>query len=253
MTNNLPKVTCKRVPDLAGPALYYTGPPLEDGKLPAIVYFIAEGQESLCLDPFNQPVAFLADKKVRLFSASVPGHEKKGIDAAAMEHWLERLNAGDDFISSFLDPLQEQLTELIDRDIISTIAVAGLSRGAHIATRLAARDERIKTVLGFSPLTRFDYGRFANLAGNPFVETQHLRYFIPQLVGKKLRYYIGNRDLKVGTEHAFAFIQELTERTYESRIRSPQVELIIFPSIGNTGHGTPPTIFSAGADWIASQ
>jgi hypothetical protein len=37
------------------------------------------------------------------------------------------------------------------------------------------------------------------------------------------------------------------------KTRVAQVELLIYPSIGQMGHGTPPEIFKQGADWIASH
>jgi len=68
-----------------------------------------------------------------------------------------------------------------------------------------------------------------------------------------LLYLIGNYDTRVGTEKCFQTIQELTEASIEAGIRTPPVELIIGPSIGHKGHGTPPERFKAGIDWLRRQ
>jgi esterase FrsA len=54
----------------------------------------------------------------------------------------------------------------------------------------------------------------------------------------------------VGTESCFQFISELSETAYQQKISSSPIELIIGPSMGHKGHGTPPEVFKDGAAWI---
>ena len=70
---------------------------------------------------------------------------------------------------------------------------------------------------------------------------------------RKLRFYIGNCDQRVGTRNCFDFVDKLSSAMFEARNRSPSVELIISPSIGFQGHGTPKHIFHRGAQWLAEQ
>ncbi|MCB1081898.1 MAG: alpha/beta hydrolase, partial [Chlamydiia bacterium] len=67
---------------------------------------------------------------------------------------------------------------------------------------------------------------------------------------KKVRFYIGNHDMRVGTDHAFSFIQNLAKEAHTHRIRTSPIELIIGPSIGYQGHGTAPQTFQSGAEWV---
>ena len=83
-------------------------------------------------------------------------------------------------------------------------------------------------------------------------EKQALIHLVEQLVGKNLFFFIGNRDKRVGTRECYQFIEALTEASYAHGLRSPPVQLKIYPSIGHKGHGTPPEIFRAGSTWLAN-
>jgi esterase FrsA len=80
-----------------------------------------------------------------------------------------------------------------------------------------------------------------------------MRHLIDKLIGKNLRFHIGNRDELVGTAACFSFIEQLAEASYQNRIRSPQAELIVYPAIGYLGHGTPKAIFEQGAEWLSQK
>lgn len=127
----------------------------------------------------------------------------------------------------------------------------GLSRGGFIATHAAAAIAEIGYVIGFSPLTRLSEGK--EFEKNPITLSLDLENLIPSLIGKPLKFYIGNHDTRVGTRFCFEFIQALTEASYQKNIRSPLVELTLFPSIGYQGHGTPPLIFHEGAHLLAKK
>ncbi len=240
--------------------IYHCGPPLEEGALPSLFYFSLSGEESLTLDPYNQPVTLLTGhnnhRRLRVFSLNLPGHGHGLVNAKALAYWAENIAAGHDIISAFIDSCRLALDFLVNKGYIDPdhIAVAGLSRGAFIATHFAAADHRIKTVLGFAPLTRLDGSKdFADIAAHPLVQELSLRQLADKLAAKTLRFYIGNRDTCVGTENCFTFIKQLAETAYAHHHRSPPVELIIYPSIGHQGHGTPPHIFQAGSDWLLSH
>ena len=73
------------------------------------------------------------------------------------------------------------------------------------------------------------------------------------LIQKKIKFFIGNRDTRVSTEEAFAFLTQLADLAYDSRIRSPPFEMEIAPSCGLQGHGTLPHTFEAAAKWLCKQ
>ncbi len=45
----------------------HIGPSLDKGRLPAVMYFSISGEDSIGLDPFNQPALFLAENGIRVF------------------------------------------------------------------------------------------------------------------------------------------------------------------------------------------
>lgn len=207
--------------------------------MPTLFYFSLSAKASLEQDPFNQPVQFLKDFPLRIFSVTLPAHENNLPPENAMTVWEERMKGGDPVIPPFMDHLKEIIKELKPSIKEGNFAAAGLSRGAYIACHLAAVCPEITHILGFAPLTRFRAARDLDL------ET-----LTSSLYHRSIRFYIGNHDTRVGTDHAFSFIDRLAKEAHKHRIRSSPIELIIGPSNGYQGHGTPPQVFKQGADWI---
>ncbi len=218
---------------------FFVGPSLEKGPLPTLIYFALSAEDSLQCDPFNRPVQFLEGLPLRIFSITLPGHENNLPPKNALNVWEKRMKKGDLVIPLFIDAVREILEYLQPHILEKKLAVAGLSRGAYIACHVAASCPMISTILGFAPLTRFRAARHLDL------ET-----LIPNLYNRAIRFYIGNHDVRVGTEHAFSFISKLAAEAHKHGIHSSPIELLIGPSIGYRGHGTSPEIFKAGAEWI---
>lgn len=236
-------------------SIYYRGPDLSLGPMPALIYFWATAKSSLDEDPFNQVVVALKDEPVRIFSWNLPFHEE-GMDyKEAIAQWAHLGNQSSAFFNQFLEACQHYIDFLIQHDWVhaNALAVAGLSRGAFLATHLAAKDQRIKQVLGFAPLTGFKHlEEFTSLKSSE-IHRLALTEVADQLIHTKIRFYMGNHDTRVGTDSCFEFIKTLVDTAYSKGIRSPAVELILYPSIGHRGHGTPPEIFAAGAQWIKTS
>lgn len=227
------------------PTASHIGPPIEKGPLPTVIYFALTGDESLTKDPYNQPIVPLWKRGFRTLSFTLPGHGD-GLDPKeGMKRWSEALSKDSHYLTKFVTSCIEATTELIHQEIIdpNRLAVAGLSRGAYIASLFAANFPA-KALLGFAPLTTLSH-----LVEFPF-EAGSISSYADRLL-LPIRYYIGNRDQKVETETCFKTIQSMTEAAYAKGIRSPAVELIIHPSIGYKGHGTPPEIFQAGSEWVS--
>jgi pimeloyl-ACP methyl ester carboxylesterase len=238
------------------PKIYHRGPSLNQGLKPAVFYFSLSGEESLNLDPYNQPAVLLANSDIRVFSLTLPGHEGVFPHAQAIKSWCEGLLSEVNIVDEFVSICSQTIEYLIESKLIDPkrIAAAGLSRGAYIATQLAAKDNRIQTVLGFAPLTRLEEARGIDDIEDKYLLARYsLENLIPELIGKSIRFYIGNYDTLVSTPHCFSFIHELSKKSYLQKRRFPQVELIIYPSIGHRGHGTPPEIFKNGAYWMSNE
>lgn len=232
--------------------IFEANPSLKDIKepLPTLFYFALSGHESLNLDPYNQIIKFLTGKKIRLYSFTLPHHGGSLTPNEAMKAWAEELDAGKDPMEKFLTQAQENISKLFEANLIDPkfCAVSGLSRGAYAAGRLAAIDSRVTHILGFAPLVRQTH---------PNDPTSFYPYplfdYLDKLVGKPLKFLIGNHDTRVDTDTVYTFIKQLTLLSIEKGIRSPQVELSIKPSVGFKGHGSAPETFHEGAEWIINQ
>ena len=69
----------------------YIGPDLMEGPLPSLFYFALSEQESLFLDPYNQPVVFLSSYPIRVFSMTLPGHGSGLHSKDAMHFWAREM------------------------------------------------------------------------------------------------------------------------------------------------------------------
>ncbi len=231
--------------------LYHIGPALDHGPLPTFFYFALSGPDSLTLDPFNQPVQFLHGKMIRVFSMTLPGHEADLPKENAMNLWAEDISKNINSLGEFLESVTEAVDFAVKEKFVDPehLAVGGLSRGAFIASHVAARDDRFKYLLGFAPLTRLALIKeFAQLKNHKIVNQLDLSNLSQKLVDRHCRFYIGNRDTRVDTRSCFDFSMSIVDAAER---RSPQVECLITPSIGKDGHGTTPEIFHEGAAWIA--
>lgn len=239
-----------------GQTLWYVGKDLSEGPVPTIFYFALSAKESLLTDPFNQMVVRLLKAPVRIFSVDLPAHGEDLAATDALKVWAEEIALGKDPLHSFLNTTAHSIQSLHEQGLIlpEKTAVAGLSRGAFIATEVAARISWLSTILGFAPLTQLKYTKeFDGMVDHPIVFSLNLSHQIPKLIHKKLRFYISNRDMRVGTRECFDFISSLAEHAHEHKVRAPHIELFIKPPLGHQGHGTSREIFEEGADWILKQ
>ncbi len=229
----------------------FLGPSLDAGPLPAIFYFSLSAHDSLHLNPYNQPAVLLNSPALRIFSITLPGHDILP-PTEALRVWADEIHHGRDVIKTFVQEIAAYIHHLIQHHVIdqSKIAMMGLSRGAFIAAHAAAVLPQVRSVLGFAPLTRLG-------ALKEFQELDTQRWDLSQLTEKlydrTLRFYIGNRDTRVGTESCFQFITKLSETAFQNKISSSPIELIIGPSVGHRGHGTSPEVFKHGTSWLRHQ
>jgi esterase FrsA len=236
--------------------LFYAGPDLADLDLPCIIYLALSAEETLLTDPFNQPVLFLQNKyPVRVFSVDLPFHGNGLLATEAMSRWAEEMMSSNDVLGIFLDDLETSLHILFDHlNKPSKVAIMGLSRGGFLATHIAARFPEISTLLTYAPLTRLDECvEFKSLKDLPSVQNLDINKLTPKLLHKTIKTYIGNRDIRVGTDRCYTWIKNLTNAAFDHHIRSPHIELVLKPSMGHLGHGTSKETFEEGALWLAHK
>ncbi len=236
--------------------LFFVGPPLSEGTLPAFFYFSLSGEESLTLPPYNSPIHLFQEDKIRIFSLTIPFHGPGFDKFKAMEGWAQTAFAGTDFLSPFLDETTLIIHWLIDEGIIDKnhLAMGGLSRGAFIATHLAAREKNVKILLGFAPLTTLTTIKEFQEKNSPAF-LKKMEYFDLSKLNdnilhlKHFRFYIGNHDERVSTDACYFFVRELANLAHQKNLRRLSIELRITPSIGFQGHGTSKETFEEGALW----
>ncbi len=223
---------------------------VKDLSRPAFIYLALTGENSLNLDPYNQPVQFLQNYPINIYSWSLPGHGPELDEREAMKYWYEMWKKGNDPIAPFLDESIKNIDHLISLGECDPqkIAVGGLSRGGYASLRLAAIDDRLKTIVGYAPLT--SPSRLDEFGGESYAPLENE---VEKLVQKNIWLSIGNADTRVGSELAFQFVHKLALKNIEIGVRSPQVELHVKPSIGYRGHGTSPETFKQGIEWLVKQ
>lgn len=201
--------------------LFFIGPPLEAGPLPAFFYFALSASESLSLDPICTPVRLLSGKPIRLFSLTLPFHEGTLNPNQAIAKWYE----DPEKLLPFLSKAEKTIGAV--RSSISQLALSGLSRGGFIALHLASRLLPEATI-AFAPLTRL------GSLQTPAIES-------PAFLS------IGNRDTRVSTRSCFEYVEScVTNKKLDATLH-------IYPSVGAEGHGTPPEIFEMGIKWLEKR
>ncbi len=226
----------------------FLGPPLEEGPLPGVFYFAFSASDSLRLVPTNLPAKLLAIEGMRVFSLTLPGHHLP--PEKALSWWAEQIAVGIDIVEEFSIQAANTIERLHAQNILSSCALMGLSRGAFLSCHTAAKTPLVSHILGFAPLTKLATAKeFAGIDASRF----DLEHVSSQLLDRSIRFYIGNRDVRVGTKYAFDLIAALAETAFQRGVRSSPFELIVGPSIGSQGHGTSPEVFRDGANWILRQ
>jgi esterase FrsA len=152
-----------------------------------------------------------------------------------------------------LEKAQFAIEKLIDKGYIvrEKVGLMGLSRGGLIASLVATRVDA-RAIAGFAPMTDLCFAKEFD-GTEDLAKSYTLENYLDPLCEKAIRYYIGNRDVRVGTDKCFSLVLKLADAAHEKGKRSPPVELIVSPSIGHMGHGTGKETFEAGADWVGKK
>ena len=221
----------------------YLGPSLDKGPLPAVFYFALSAEDTLYVDPFNQPALALLPFNCRIFSLTLPGHDSLP-PKEALNYWTEQI------VQDFVSHAHRVIETLIQDGVIDKkkLAVMGLSRGVFIACHVAAITPAVSHILGFAPLTHLSVGKEWGKAPH-----SSLMGTLNNLANRNIRFYIGNNDTRVGTKACFDFFSHLVQTAAEKKIRPIPMELFMTPSIGHQGHGTSPETFQSGAQWLGHK
>ena len=195
------------------------------------IYLALSCEDSLLLDPFNQPVQYLVQEGFHVISCTIPGHKPPLKKERAMEYWEEELSQNNDILTPFFDFVASYI-DTFDHPV----SIMGLSRGCFCALHIASRTKNISHMVLFAPLLSFKH------VSTPFD--------YDQIAKCEVYIAIGNNDRRVSTQKTVDFYTKLIEKG-EKTHKSLPYYLRLNPSIGYMGHGSSKQTFKEGATWLA--
>ncbi len=197
----------------------------------------------------------LEDLGYLLVSIDLPCHGSQSVagEPAGLDGWSHRAGMDVDFVADSNARLSHVLDELIATGVTDAdrVAVGGTSRGGFLALHFAAHDPRVKCAAAFAPVTDLTaLTEFESLQEQPFVAQLGLLNQVDKLAGRPVWIVIGDRDARVGTQHAIDLARHLSAVAQE-RATVSHVELLVMSE--PRGHSTPPGSSKHAADWIRRQ
>ncbi|MCB1213730.1 MAG: acetylxylan esterase, partial [Chlamydiia bacterium] len=153
--DGFPRVYCRPIHSKLSIDAFWTGPhDVTARKLPLVLYFSLCAEKSLTLSPYNQFVASMSGLPVRVVSISLPEHGRDLRDEEGMMRWAAAWEKEPKIFSNFFENCRALIDQLIACGEVDEkkIFLAGLSRGAWIATRLASLSPGVHCVMGLAPL-----------------------------------------------------------------------------------------------------
>jgi dienelactone hydrolase len=221
---------------------------------PAPTLFMLAGTVESTLEKpyFRQCGNELADLGYLVVSLDLPCHGDQSIEGepAGLSGWSHQVGQNVDFVAASNARLSEVLDHLIATGLTdpNRVAAGGTSRGGFLAIHFAAHDRRVKCAAGFAPVTDLAaLSEFRSRTEHPLVAKLNLTNQTEQLAGRPVWIVIGDRDERVGTQHAIELASRLSAVAKERNIAS-NVELHVMSE--PRGHTTPQGSSSIAADWV---
>ncbi len=224
---------------------------------PVPTLFVLSGtiEETLGDPYYRQSGNLLAEEGYLCVSVDLPCHglQLRSDEPNGLAGWRFRAERGEDFVAETVSRLNRVLDHLIQtgRTDARKVAACGTSRGGFIAIHFAARDDRVKCVAAFAPVTDLEVLReFKGLAQDPHVRPLALSRQADRLAGRPVWLIIGDQDRRVGTDNTISLARQITSASLAKKLSS-QIELHVLPE--PRGHTTPPGAAKQAEEWIRRQ
>ena len=247
-----PQIFRRKTPD--GIQYGVWGKPTDE---PAPTIFILAGtiKDTLEQPYYRQCGNELAKLGYVVVSADLPCHgdQMREGEPAGLSGWSHRIRNGEDIVTESNTRLSSVLDDLISTGVTDPerVAAAGTSRGGFLAIHFAAHDRRVRAAAGFAPVTDLAALREFRTSGkHPFVQKLSLKNQAEKLAGRPVWLVIGDRDERVGTQHAIDLASRLSDVANARDIAS-NVELHVLSE--PHGHTTPAGSASLAAAWVHRQ
>ena len=204
---------------------------------------------------FRQAGTALAAHGYLSVSIDLPCHgtQRRTNEPPELPGWRQRCERGDDFVAETNQRLSQVLDHLIaaGHTDAARVAVCGTSRGGFLALHFAAHDPRVKCVAAYAPVIDLAALReFRGAETKALVRSLALLQQADKLAGRAAWLIIGDRDERVGTDHAITFARRVTERSLARGLPSRVVLQVVAEP---RGHTTPPGAPEQSAAWIRAQ
>lgn len=220
---------------------------------PLLIVLSATIEESLGQEYFRQCGDVLANEHGFLcVSIDLPAHgpQQRADERAGLEGWRDRADRQEDFVAANNARLRAVLDHLIATGQADSarIAACGTSRGGFMALHFAAAEPRVKCVAAFAPVTDLTALReFEGAEADLHVASLALVHQAEALAARPVWLVIGDRDARVSTDAAIAFVRAVTATALKENL-NPQAEIHVLPE--PKGHTTPAGAPKAAAAWI---
>lgn len=231
---------CANKPARPAPTLFVIAGPITSVAADKSRFFMATG-DALSKEGWIQVV----------LDPVCEGYDLKQGQPSSLAGWAVHARKGEDFVGPYLRNCSDVLDHLIAEGFTDAerVAVQGVSRGGFCALHFAAREPRIKVVVGVSPVTNpLALTEFAGVTV-PQVADFSLDRVLEKLAGRTVWVSIGNSDDRVSTDDCVAFTRRLIATT---RKLQPNLNLIpVHLHVGmSAGHRSPNDAYSSAADFL---
>jgi len=220
------------------------------------LFILANSIEGTLGDPyFRQSGNQLAEQGYLCVTIDIPGHgeQHRADEPEGLAGWRARTDQNENLVAETNRRLSEVLDYLIatGRTDLERVAACGTSRGGFLALQFIAHEPRVKCVAAFAPVTDLLALReFKGAEDNALVNSLSAINQAVKLANRPVWIIIGDRDERVGTDHAIALARAITASALAQGL-DPAVELHVLPE--PKGHTTPHGAPAAAATWIAAQ
>jgi dienelactone hydrolase len=228
----------------------------ESAESAPTLFILANSIEGTLGDPyFRQSGNQLAEQGYLCVTIDIPGHgeQHRADEPEGLAGWRHRLDHDENLVTETNRRLSEVLDFLIatGRTDPTKVAACGTSRGGFLAMQFTAAEPRVKCVAAFAPVTDLLALReFHGAEDNALVNSLSVIKQADQLANRAVWIIMGDRDERVGTDHAVALARAITASALAQGL-NPAVELHVLPE--PKGHTTPQGAPAQAATWIAAQ
>lgn len=224
---------------------------------PTLFIFAQSIEANLSKDEFFEVGRIVEQRGYICASLDVPCHgsDKREGEPVGLDGWRFRIENGENPFERFASQSSQVLDYLIEQEYSdpANIAVCGSSRGGFAAAHFAAKDQRVRSIIAMSPVTKLSALReFNGLEDHALTNSTSLIHLSEELAGRSLWLIIGNRDSRVSTDFSVEFaesvVQTSSKTTQDTNLID--VSLQVLPSLG---HHCPDRTHEMAAEWLLKR